>query len=212
MTDNLTAARHEFAEHSRTQVDELNRKLGEVVTADPSHDVGRLKSAKDGNDDDDAASVAGSVDSDPTELFHRDFGTQTLPPPTDFDASSSSSDGDDNDPSSISSPTDTQTSQLTRIKSLLSDLRSDYDTDEQSTCAEISTIVRVLNEQLESLAYPVHSYSSIYGGLDSGGKKEDDEIARIKAEIRGVKGVLLSARNFKAPTRGFVGPNGVFAS
>ena len=33
-----------------------------------------------------------------------------------------------------------------------------------------------------------------YGGLPG----KEDEITRVKAEIRGVKGVLLSARNFPA--------------
>lgn len=192
MIENLTSARHEFAEYSYSQVDELNRKLGGIVSID-SFD--RLEKDKD-----DAASIAESVEPDPSELYHRDFGTQTSSHRPISDTSSSTDD-DDTNLAAESDITDRQASQLLKIKTRLGELRSEYDHDEQSTCAEIFTVVGVLNEHLESLAYPSDSYIGIYGGGD-GGKKDDDEIARVKAEIRGVKGVLLSARNFKAPARG----------
>lgn len=46
-----------------------------------------------------------------------------------------------------------------------------------------------------------------YGAVGANaGDVNDDEIARVKAEIRGVKGVLLSARNFPGGVgRGRVG-------
>lgn len=39
-------------------------------------------------------------------------------------------------------------------------------------------------------------YVNGYGAGPKIGETNDDEIAKVKAEIRGVKGVLLSARNF----------------
>ena len=51
-----------------------------------------------------------------------------------------------------------------------------------------------------------NGYGGSMAGAGSGnGSERDDEIARVKAEIRGVKGVLLSARNFPAGGRGRVG-------
>jgi hypothetical protein len=55
---------------------------------------------------------------------------------------------------------------------------------------------RGLTEYLEDLVYVVpHRYGrpGFEGLTDSG---DDDEISRVKASIRGVKGVLLSARSF----------------
>jgi len=197
MADSLTFARHEFAEHSQNQIAELNSKLKELVSVDPA--VYMDPAAKTG---DDTASIADSLDYDPTELYHRDFGTQTLPLPASSDTSSSA-DGEEIKDASLGNGTENQASHLLLIKNRFEELRSEYDVEEQSTYAEVSTVVKVLNEHLESLAYPTNSYHGIYGGGDGG--KKDDEIGRVKAEIRGVKGVLLSARNFKAPVRGTFG-------
>jgi len=66
-----------------------------------------------------------------------------------------------------------------------------------------------LQTYLDGLAYASSSYANssaggVYGMYGSGsggagsgaGGVEEDAIARVKAEIRGGKGVLLSARNF----------------
>lgn len=202
MIDNLTSARHEFAKHSHSQLDELNRKLGEIVSVESLER--RLKD-RSGIDNGDAASITESLESDPNELYHRDFGTQTSPRAAASDTSSST-EGDGFNLTSDSESVDEQSLQLLKIKTRLEELRTGYDQDEQPTCAEIFTVAGLLNEHLESLAYPTDSYIGIYSGGE-GGKKDEDEITRVKAEIRGVKGVLLSARNFKAPTRGFPVPS-----
>jgi hypothetical protein len=73
MAASLTDARHDFATHGQSKIDELNERLSKIVSKIPEP-----KSATDAADFDDVESVA----SDPTELFHRDIGTQTSPPVT----------------------------------------------------------------------------------------------------------------------------------
>jgi hypothetical protein len=67
-------------------------------------------------------------------------------------------------------------------------------------------VIGVLREYLDGLAYVTPTYG--FGGVGSyagtAGEK-DDEISRVKAGIRGVKGVLLSARSFPGGVRAGVG-------
>lgn len=61
----------------------------------------------------------------------------------------------------------------------------------------------VLREYLDGMAFVPPSYNFGYGGTNGVGKKEEeDEISRVKLGIRGVKGVLLSARSFPGGVRG----------
>lgn len=61
----------------------------------------------------------------------------------------------------------------------------------------------MLREVLDGMAYVAPSYYGFkYSGEASGRREEEDEIARCKAGIRGVKGVLLSARSFPGGLRG----------
>lgn len=107
-------------------------------------------------------------DGDPTELFHRDIGIQTSPPA-----------------SRPTSPVPDQASQLAKITTNFKGLEEDED-------IELSTTVNVLREYLDSLAYaaPVYNYSY------SAPKDENDEISKLKTEIRALKGVMLSTRSF----------------
>lgn len=124
-----------------------------------------------------------SEDEDPTEMFHRDIGVQTSLPSTPR-------------PSTPSLPSALD-EQSTRLTSLTSNLQSliEAGTSEGQDEAYLSTTVGVLREYLDGLAYVVPSYGYGAGGYTGGGR-EDDEISRVKSSIRGVKGVLLSARSF----------------
>jgi hypothetical protein len=107
-------------------------------------------------------------DGDPTELFHRDIGIQTSPPE-----------------SRSTSPTPDQASQLATITTHFKELEEEDD-------LELSTTINVLKEYLDSLAYvaPVYNYSY------NAPKDENDEISRLKTEIRALKGAMLSTRSF----------------
>ncbi|KAI9643001.1 hypothetical protein NHQ30_008735 [Ciborinia camelliae] len=148
-------------------------------------------------------SDAGSVISDPTELFHRDIGVQTSIPSSPIQTPSS--------PSLIShantgaNTTTIQTSRLTTLQSSLSSLLEDS-SYESSTTEELETRMSMLKEYLQGLAFPTPTYGygvGGFGGVDRNGndKAGEDEIAKVKREIRGVKGVLLSARSFPGGVR-----------
>ncbi|TGO87294.1 hypothetical protein BPOR_0236g00170 [Botrytis porri] len=149
-------------------------------------------------------SDAGSVTSDPTELFHRDIGVQTSLPSSPLQTPSS--------PSLIShantatTATTIQTSRLTTLQGTLSSLLEDS-TYESSTSEELETKMSVLKEYLQGLVFSTPTFSYGTGGFGNGGdrngnnKDGEDEIAKVKKEIRGVKGVLLSARSFPGGVR-----------
>lgn len=188
----LTDARHDFATHSHAKITELNTKLGAIVShPNPSH-----SSAMNEEQHEDTALDT----SDPTELFHRDYGTQTAPSLThDDDASSTSS----NTPTS---DIDSTTSSAQKLHSILhaGKLLSGNEIHDSSDDQNTLTVLRLLHEYLESLAYPGYSGAGVYGAGQVGGygvtggaeKKEEDEVARFRNEIRSVKGGLLAARNF----------------
>ncbi|KAF7940803.1 uncharacterized protein EAE97_006989 [Botrytis byssoidea] len=149
-------------------------------------------------------SDAGSVTSDPTELFHRDIGVQTSLPSSPLQTPSS--------PSLIShantatTATSIQTSRLTTLQGTLSSLLEDS-TYESSTSEELETKMSILKEYLQALMFSTPTFSYGSGGFGNGGdrngnnKDGEDEIAKVKKEIRGVKGVLLSARSFPGGVR-----------
>ncbi|KAH8601701.1 peroxisomal membrane anchor protein conserved region-domain-containing protein [Bisporella sp. PMI_857] len=126
-----------------------------------------------------------SEDEDPTELFHRDIGVQTSPP------------GSPTVKPKELNPAVEQTEKVERLSSSLAGLMEDSTSEGQET-SDLSTTIGVLREYLDSLAYvpPSFTYGSAGYGYGATGAKEDDEIGRVKASIRSVKGVLLSARSF----------------
>jgi len=126
-----------------------------------------------------------SEDEDPTEMFHRDIGVQTSPP-----RSRSAS------PTRLT-PALEQTNRLNGLNKSLTGLLEESASEGQEN-SDLSTSIGVLREYLDGLAYVTPSFTYGAGGYGFGatGGKEDDEISRAKANIRGVKGVLLSARSF----------------
>ena len=199
MTESLNAARLDFHSHTQSKLDEFNKKLEAIVSVDPAQGVlkGRQAHSRD-------ASVAmddASEDSDPTELFHRDIGTQTT-------AEDLPEEGAPIEPDAPKSMAEAHQRQIERIRAGAKELASDDLSSETQTIHEVRTVTDMLREQLEGLAYPAASDGGSYGyegagfsnmnGTNGTAKKNNDEVAAMKQEIRGIKGSLLSARSFPA--------------
>ncbi|KAF2497823.1 hypothetical protein BU16DRAFT_525417 [Lophium mytilinum] len=192
MTDTLSDARHDFASHAQSHVEEFNTRLGDIVSVDPAT-TSKLLKPIDHSDD------ISEADSDPTELYHRDFGTQTTPSLSRRPSVSSNTNSDPEANTTVAI-------HETRLKSLTSHLRELEAThnNDTSSADSLRASLTDLNTYLNEMTYQsYHSYSGgLYGGSNYGmprGKDgKEDQVEALKAEIRGVKGVLLSARNFPA--------------
>ena len=130
--------------------------------------------------------VSDDTDSvDGARFFQRSAGTQTSPRFSRSDSSVASEDDE-----RLPSLTQEHTSALLGIQSKLSDL---LPTDSGTgTANPLGDSISGLRAYLEKL--PRTSYGP--SGDMVGRKGVSDAVANVKAEIRGVKGVLLSARNF----------------
>ncbi|KAL4968461.1 peroxisomal membrane protein PEX14 [Aspergillus stella-maris] len=213
MLATLTDARLDLAQTTEENLRKLNEKLEANVSQIPPSLLASNKHATSTADDASEVEDTDSYTSDPTELFHRDIGTQTTPdlnnPPTpSFSTPQTEEDPSKQDPSYI------PTTHTTRLTSIASSLRSLEESATQSTTLHDTTRSRIadLQRYLDSLLYSKNSYpytaTTGYGvyptpGIDSGssaatgvGRAEEDAISGFRAEIRGVKGALLSARNF----------------
>jgi hypothetical protein len=189
MTQQLTESRHDFATHTQEQLNEFNKRLVEAVSVDPAIKT-KAKTA-------DIADDVSEADSDPTELYHRDYGTQTTP-----ELSRRPSVSGANDPE----PTVTgHENRLKIIRSHLQELQSTRSND-TSSADSLKTKVSDLTSYLSEMSYQNQYYSnmnSLYGssfGIPGAKDGKNDQIEVLKNDIRAVKGVFLSARNF--PTGG----------
>jgi hypothetical protein len=183
----LTTSRHELAGAAQANIDKLIAKLQEMVSETPQS----FSAAPCQEESEEEES-----DSDPTELFHRDIGVQTSLPTSPSLSRPAS-------PSPATTTLEEQASRISRIASHITDLDESF-TSEGQEVSQLSTCTSILREYLESLAYapPLYTYgaSGLYSGTSQKNEAVDDEIAKVKAQIRGVKGVLLSTRTFPAGT------------
>lgn len=189
MLATLTESRLSLAETAQSNLSKLITKLEGMVSEIPP--TSQPKSQEDGYRDDES-------DEDPTDMFHRDIGVQTSLPTSPLESRPSSP-----SPTSTSILAD-QTSRLLSLKDSLRGLVEDS-TSEGSDVIELEGTIAILREYLDGMAYVAPTYgtyghtssASGYNGWGSSRTPEaDDEIAKVKAGIRGVKGVLLSARSF----------------
>ena len=181
MAASLTDARHDFATHGQSKIDELNERLSKIVSKIPEP-----KSATDAADFDDVESIA----SDPTELFHRDIGTQTSPPVTPAPSNRAQSE--------IKTTADKQNDRLSIIKSHLDEMLSGLEAGEQPAKDRLEETNK-LRHHLDNMMYRVQTqnvWSTGFGADQKPVSDADDAIEEVKKEIRGVKGVLLSAKRF----------------
>lgn len=177
MIDSQTEARVEFHDVTTRKLDALVAKLEKSVSQVPP----KKTTAEEDSDAE-----------DPTEMFHKDMGTQTSSPlvtTTTKDAS---------DESLAQQHTD----RLSGLSKSLSSIKDEYRSQSEGMDG-IKTAVDVLRDDLDSLTYG--SQADFLGGYDiygSARKNEpDDEIRKVRDSIRRVKGVLLSTRNFPVSTR-----------
>lgn len=207
MLANLTTARHDLATSAQENLQKLNEKLEKNVSVIPAHLTARKP--KSDEDADESAEDSDSVTSDPTELFHRDIGTQTS------DVAPSSLPSKENLEPLADAPITAVNNHMSRIESIQSQLKEVNDVEKDSSSLDDSLRTRLteLHHYLDGLIYAAPSYTAAgpaYGLYSAGStngsdgsasglrKAEDEAIAGFKAEIRGVKGALLSARNFPA--------------
>ena len=186
MIASLTSSRHELAETAQENVEKLVEKLEGVVSEKPQ----ALQSQRRYDTEDEDS------DSDPTELFHRDIGVQTSIP-------NSPSNSRPRTPTPSTQVFETQTRRLATLTSHLKDL-NEASTSEGQDTEQLSTCVSILKDYLDSMAYvqPTFSYGggSMYNNPGQKTEAADDEIAKVKAQIKSMKGVMLSARSFPAGT------------
>lgn len=208
MIANLTSARHDFAQNTKQNLRKLNEKLEQNVSVVPPELATR---AGRGSEDFDRDDDLDSITSDPAELFHRDIGTQTTPQDITPPAS------EDKPTEEKPSPNTTVTNHISRLENINSQLREVASTEEESTTQDdnLRSSLRDMHYYLDSLIYSSPTYSTGYGSWSSTSdstngsamgvaKSEEDAISGFRSEIRGVKGALLSAKNFPT-SRGRVG-------
>ncbi|KIW06373.1 uncharacterized protein PV09_02829 [Verruconis gallopava] len=191
MQAQLSDARHEFFTHSTNQLDAMNSKLSSLVsTVPPSRPGTALKMSRDDVDD-------ASQTSDPTELFHRDFGTQTSPSLSRRNSLTSAAGADDD--ATKPSPTERAEAKLKSISAHLRELTASSEemTDKDDVSKQLSELIAKLNE----MAYANSSYYKFNPGVAGYGwasaeKAQDDEIERLVKDIKALKGKFLGVRNF----------------
>ncbi|KAL2046910.1 hypothetical protein N7G274_000928 [Stereocaulon virgatum] len=175
MVETLTAARQSLFDTAHTNLTALNKKLEESVSKGPEMSFAIEDIGK------------ASVDSDPAHFFNRSAATQTSPH---LSRSTSSDSSDIAYTSTCSSSTHEAT--LSTLKNRLSDL---LPVDKEAS-SPVKDSIDELQKCLDGLIY-----GDVLSRNSKGNKANEDAVAKVKSEIRGVKGVLLSARNF---------PSGVF--
>lgn len=185
MLESMTSARHALLSSAGANIDALNAKLSSAVSKIPET---RLRSEEEEEDGKGDGSDAESVSADGARFFHRSAGTQTTPR-----LSRSNSAGSSEAVDKALSLAQDQTGALVGIHSKLSDLLP----KEGGSTDPLGDSVSELRAYLEKLP---HANSPHLGG-NARKRGEVDAVANVKAEIRGVKGVLLSARNFPSGVR-----------
>ncbi|KAI4764214.1 hypothetical protein E4T52_03775 [Aureobasidium sp. EXF-3400] len=189
MADNLNEARHDLFEHTGSHITGFNDKLIKLVSTVPSSTKSLPSTPADLGDFD-----TDSITSDPTELFHRDVGTQTSPSLS--RRTSLSSDTEVVRPDTVPLK---QATRLDILKSHLSELLEGAESNGTSN-ETLQTSVSETRHYLDGLYYTPPSYSwnadNTLNASNAPKDKQPDAAVTLKAEIRGVKGVLLSAKRF----------------
>ncbi|KAF4120945.1 Peroxisomal membrane anchor protein (Pex14p) conserved region [Geosmithia morbida] len=181
MLEQLTASREDLYGDASGRLDSLVHLLEKSVSVIPA------AGHRDPNDDANANGDASASDEDPTEMFHRDIGTQTLlPVPSVADAPKPS-------------PHESQAARLTSLSRSLADIARGI-RSQSDGLTDTKSLVDVLRDDLDILTYrnplgggrgPMNFTRGSATKMD-----ENDEIRRVRDNIRRVKGVLLSSRSF----------------
>ncbi|KAF4587611.1 peroxin 14/17 [Ophiocordyceps camponoti-floridani] len=181
MVDDLTEARSDLYTTASSKLLALFPTLEKSVSVIPPA-AGHSAPADDASDAE-----------DPSEMFHRDVGTQTSLPDSPAGAAQVQP--------VAGSPSDRQADRLSDAVRTLSGLKDDF----RSQChhlEELRTLLDVLRDDLDGMTYG--SRALFLGGYEMYGTKRsepDDEIRKVRDNIRRVKGTLLSTRSFPSSTR-----------
>ncbi|KAF9883571.1 hypothetical protein FE257_003170 [Aspergillus nanangensis] len=218
MLASLSSARHDLASTAATNLQKLNEKLEQNVSVIPPQLTARkTTNAADPSEEDDDEAENESITSDPTELFHRDVATQTSQDIAQESASKAVNSADD---AILPDPTAMVTTHQKRLEVITSNLREFADAEKESGTVEdtMRTNLNELQHFLDGLLYSKPGFGGVTGygvystpGIDTNGsttgiaKGEEEAISNFRSEIRGVKGALLSARNFPSGRGGRVG-------
>ncbi|ROV92010.1 hypothetical protein VMCG_09557 [Cytospora schulzeri] len=217
MVETLTDARIDFHDNANKNLSRLVEKLEQSVSEIPAsyHAVGKKNNNNHSNNNkvveyaDAYADDTGSSYDDPTELFHRDVGVQTSPPPTPDSSSNKaypqgadgwpSSTSDNNNNSNNKPGRTTPQQEADKLHNIIFSVRglNSALVSQAEDLAETKNVLDLFGQDLHALTYPPESFgagnSYLYG---SGRTEPDDEVRRVKNNIRSVKGVLLSTRSF----------------
>jgi hypothetical protein len=205
MTDQLTEARHSLADTALSKLALLNEKLESAVSEIPTP-----QRPTNLDQTDDLARSITSFDSDPRELFHVDMGTQTTP--LQSRRPSSSSGGSDliEDKSKTLAE---QTTAISDLKDHIEEIMFENNLSTEQGSARLRASTAELTKYLDGFIHssPYYSNNAPGGGiglskLKASAMNESDAINQAKSEIRSIKGVFLSPRNF--PSSAGVGRNG----
>ncbi|KAM0287940.1 hypothetical protein ACHAQH_000005 [Verticillium albo-atrum] len=194
MVESLTAARVDLHATTSDKLSALVRKLEATVSEIPPKALPKSDPAYT----DDTSSEA----EDPTELFHRDIGVQTSLPSTPGGLDSTTAAAS----STPEAPVAAHTRRLTDLTASLRGLK-DACVSQSEELADVKTAMDLLKDDLGQLTFPsLQQQSDFVGGFSlygsSQGRKEpEDEIKKAKDNIRRVKGVMLSTRNFPTSSR-----------
>lgn len=178
MVEKQTSARIDLHETTSKKLETILSQLESTVSVVPSYNKSEAKATSESDDE------------DPSEMFHRDIGTQTSSP------LASSSKGKDESQSKL------QADRLSKLAKSLTGLTNDY--KKQSTDAEnVKAFLDTFRDELDTMTYGQHA--EIFGAYDINKKKKkgdsEDEIRKVRDNIRRIKGVLLSARTFPTSAR-----------
>lgn len=180
MVESLNLARHSLFETASTNIGTLNEKLGKLVTVD--HDAVKAFKKDFHQETDDSSS-----DVDPADLFHRHTATQTTP------GLSPNETFLDLKALNTESPLSAQQYRLQTLQTQLSELLVSNEKESDS-----SIVVRSRTNDLVYYLNKLRYDNVITTNAQFG--EPGDAISKVKAEIRSVKGVLLSARSFPSGT------------
>ncbi|KAG0636655.1 peroxisomal membrane anchor protein conserved region-domain-containing protein [Tuber brumale] len=185
----LTDARLDLSSTALNNLTELNTRIRELVPSTrvqyPTTNSNKKNyypsspHSSSSSDEDDSSST-----SDPSELFHVDAMTQTSPLP-DYNLNTSD-EAEDLTPDG-------------KLEHLSTQLHALVESHSDGMDNELTFALEDLRSYLESLTYDWGSSSIFTSPYEyAGAKGKDDAVAKVKAEIRSVKGVLLNTKNFPA--------------
>merc|ERR1712000_11404 len=173
MLESLTASRVELHDDVSGQLDKMLTLLEGTVSTVPT----TAKPKTDADEDED----------DPSEMFHRDVGTQTFLPI----ASSSST-------TTKASPSEIQATRLQGFTKSLGEIKEGL-RSQSDDISDIKTLVDVFRDDLDALTYKSPVEMDFYPGKKKA--EPDDETKKVRDNIRRIKGALLSTRSLPTSAR-----------